>query len=313
MRTARARRVTGSRWTAPWGRMMRWSGRLAATGAATYAMLLGVSAGVDYATTAPDFAVNSLVYEPTAHVDAAAVRRILAIEPSTNILSLDLPELSSKIAADPWVARASISRQLPDTLTVHVEEHVPKAVILDGSFYLVDAEGQPFKRLEDGERCALPIISGIDLGASGSQVAEQQARIVVALGALEQWSSKTRPKLSEINVGPHRDLTLYTAESGTQLRFGRGEFGVRLDHYDGIRVALGPNAERLAVVHLDHSIDKKRGAKVVARFVRDEDGDRLLAHATERRKSSSNNEVISKGSDRIEAQGTRARRIPRAH
>ncbi len=294
-------------------RLLSWGGRVALTGGVTYCMLLGVSAGVDYATTAPDFAVSSLVYEPTDHLDASDIRQILSIEPSTNILSLDLAELSSKVAAEPWVARASISRQLPDTLTVHVEEHVPKAVIQDGGFFLVDAAGEPFKRLEEGERGTLPIISGIDLSAGGSELQEQRAKIELALGVLEQWTSKTRPQLSEVNVGPHRDLTLYTAESGTQLRFGRGDFGVRLEHYDGIRLALAGNAERLAVVHLDHSIDKKRGAKVVARFVRDEDGDRLLAHASEHRKSSSNNEVISKGSDRIKAQGQRARRIPRAH
>jgi cell division protein FtsQ len=276
-------------------------------------MLMGLSAGVDYATTAPDFAVNSLVFESTEHVNSEDVRRILEIKPSTNILSLDLVALANKVAAEPWVARASISRQLPDTLTVQVEEHTPKAVILDGSFFLVDEDGEPFKRLEAGERGALPIISGIDLGASGAELTEQQARIKLALGALDQWSSKTRPKLSEINVGRYRDLTLYTAETGTQLRFGRGEFAARLDHYDGVRVALGAHAERLAVVHLDHWIDEKRGAKVVTRFVRDEDGDRLLAHASESRKSSPNNEVISNGSDRIEAQGTRARRIPRAH
>ena len=46
--------------------MLSWGGRVAVTGGVTYCMLLGVSAGVDYATTAPDFAVSSLVYEEQA-------------------------------------------------------------------------------------------------------------------------------------------------------------------------------------------------------------------------------------------------------
>lgn len=271
------------------------------------------AAGFDYATTSPDFAVRSMAFEPTAHVDEARLRTLMDIPPATNILALDLVALSNKIVADPWVARASVGRELPNKLTVQVQEHVPAAVVLDRGLFLVDADGKPFKRLEAGERQDLAVISGVALQVDDEDTSDRDAKLALALDALAQWDQKARPRLSEINVGPHRDLTLFTAESGTQLRFGRGDFSARLARYDGIRIALGPHAERLAVVHLDHSIDEKRGAKVVARFVRDEDGEQLLARAHAARETPPKNEAISDDGDTISGRTGRQRRIPRAH
>ena len=69
----------------------------------------------------------------------------------------------------------------------------------------------------------------------------------------------------------------------------------------------------LALVHLDHSIGANRGDRVVARFVRDEDGDRLLARANAASETPVKNEEISETGDTVDARGARARRIPRAH
>ena len=243
------------------------------------------------------------------------MRALLDVPPSTNILALDLPELSARVAADPWVARATVGRELPSTLTVQVEEHVPVAVVLDESFYLVSADGEAFKRLEPGERGTLPVITGVSIRAQGDEGddTERRARMRAGLAAAAAWETKARPRLSEVHVGPHREITLYTASSGTQLRFGRADLEAGLARYDAIRATLSEDADRLALVHLDHSIGANRGDRVVARFVRDEDGDRLLARANAASKSPVKNEEISETGDTVDARGARARRIPRAH
>lgn len=246
-----------------------------------WALVAGGREVYEYATTSARFEVQHLVYEPTEHVDDATLRELLAIAPATNILSLDLEALGRTIAAHPWVAQASVTRNLPDTLAIEVVEHEATAIVLAGRFYLVDERGVPFKQLERGERGELPIITGIEREALRETEARDRAVSTIARGleVLRIYQAKQRPRLGEIHLGEDGSVTLYTANTGTALLLGRSEFEARLARWDALRLALGERAERLAVVHLDHESKPDRRDRVVARFVSDRDHDLLLAEA----------------------------------
>src|SRR5690606_25019257 len=233
----------------------------------------------EYATTSPRFEVRHLIYEPTPHVGDDQLRELLAIEPGTNILACELPELSERIAAHPWVAQATVTRNLPDTLEIEIVEHRPEAIVLAERFYLVNDQGVPFKPVERGERSELPVITGIDRKLLADDRDAAVARINEALELLRLYQTKQRPRLGELHLDDDGAITLYTAEAGTQLRLGRGEFAARLDRWDALRAALGERADRLAVVHLDHESKPDRRDRVVARFANDRDEAVLLAQA----------------------------------
>ena len=93
-----------------------------------------------------------------------------------------------------------------------------------------------------------------------------RARVLRAIGVLDAWERKRRPKLAEIHVAEYGDVTLFTAESGTQIRLGRGDHEQRLARYDALRAALGEQADELAVVHLDSSARPGDEDRVVVRF-----------------------------------------------
>ena len=252
----------------------------------------------EYATTSPRFEVQHFIYAPTDHVDDEHMRELLAIAPGTNILACDLTELSERIAAHPWVAQATLTRNMPDTLEISVVEHEAVAIVLAERFYLINAEGRPFKQVERGERGELPIITGIererllaeaeaeaevDTGGGSASTKHDSpaplAEIVDALALIEVYAGKQRPRLGELNLGDDGSVTLYTASSGTALRLGREGFEQRLERWDALRVALGDRAERLAVVHLDHESRPDRRDRVVARFASERDEVVLLAAA----------------------------------
>ncbi len=249
-----------------WRRAGKLAVRLTVAGGLTWAGLAAVEHGYDYATTSPRFEARALVFEPTPHVDDDHLRRLIGLRPGTNILALELDGLAGAVAEDPWVARASVVRELPDTLIVEVEEHVPVAVLLAGDFYLVNAKGQPFKRMDRGERGRLPVVTGIDRSMLFQRPHEARERIERGLAVLEHYQSDRRPRLSEVHVGQGREVILYTADRGTQLRFGRGEADAALVRYDALRAALGPRSEDLAVVHLDSTMRDDEPGRVVASF-----------------------------------------------
>lgn len=251
--------------------------------AVAWALVAGGREVYEYATTSSRFEVQHLVYEPTEHVDDETLRGLLAIDPATNILALDLDALGQKIAAHPWVAQASVTRQLPDTLAIEVVEHEASAIVLAERFYLVDARGVPFKQLERGERGELPIITGLSREQlrEGPERDRAVATIARALEVLRLYQAKQRPRLGEIHLDEDGSITLYTANTGTALLLGRNEFEARLARWDALRLALGERAERLAVVHLDHESRPDRKDRVVARFMSDRDQNLLLAEAAQ--------------------------------
>jgi cell division protein FtsQ len=253
--------------------------KLGSVVAVAWALLLGGREVYEYATTSPRFEVQHFIYEPTPHLDDDQLRELLAIEAGTNILACDLPALSERIAAHPWVAQATVTRNLPDTLEIAVVEHTPAAIVLAERFYLVNSEGEPFKPVERGERGELPVITGIDRKQLADDRDGAVAEINEALALLRLYQSKQRPRLAEIHLDEDGAITLYTAEAGTQLRLGREEFEARLDRWDALRAALGERADRLAVVHLDHESKPDRRDRVVARFATQRDEAVLLAQA----------------------------------
>ncbi|NVB40067.1 FtsQ-type POTRA domain-containing protein [Pseudenhygromyxa sp. WMMC2535] len=253
--------------------------RLGAVMAVAWALLVAGREVYEYATTSARFEASHFIYEPTAHIDDETLRELLAIEPGTNILALDLVALSESVAAHPWVAEATVTRNLPDTLEVAVVEHEPEAIVLAERFYLVDSAGRPFKQVERGERGELPIITGIDRAELFDEDGRERAveDIAEGLELLRQYQSKQRPRLGELHMGDDGSVTLYTAEAGTALVLGRGEYAARLERWDALRAALGERADRLAVVHLDHDSKPDRRDRVVARFASERDEALLLA------------------------------------
>lgn len=247
-----------------------------------YGVLVGVREGYAYATTSPRFEVRALEFRPTAHIDDARLRELLALAPGTNILSLELDELAARVTAEPWVARAVVNRELPDALRVEIEEHVPVAVLSADTMLLVDDTGEPFKRLESGERGQLPVITGIDATAMLADPSGVKLRVARALDVIAAWSEKRRPLLSEIHVDAAGGVTLYTANVGSQLRLGRGDARVGLARFDALRAALGDESDKLAVAHLDGAISADKPERVVASFFPAKDVPKIVVEAHER-------------------------------
>jgi cell division protein FtsQ len=274
-------------------RLARRTLELGAVVGVAWGLLLAGREVYDYATTSSRFEVQHIIYAPTAHVDDDTLRELLAIEPGTNILACDLAALSERIAAHPWVALATVTRNLPDTLEIHVLEHEAEALVLAGRFYLVNGEGRPFKQVERGERGELPIITGIDRAAFDAAAGQPVPQLVDALALLDNYAAKQRPRLGELHIGDDGAITLYTAESGTALVLGRGEFEARLERWDALRAALGERADGLAVVHLDHESKPDRRDRVVARFANERDSVLLAAATTDQAESEPASEPAS--------------------
>ena len=69
------------------------------------------------------------------------VREMIGPAVGESILALDIEALKARLRASPWVADATVTRALPDTVRVEIHERVPLALAELDHLYLMDQDG----------------------------------------------------------------------------------------------------------------------------------------------------------------------------
>ncbi len=115
-----------------------------------------VALGFAVALASPLLDVDAVEVTGTGRLSAEAVREAAGIERGTPLVRVDLREAGERIAALPWVASASLHRDLDGTISVTVVERTPVATAQQGeALVLVDAEGRVLGPASPEEAAAL--------------------------------------------------------------------------------------------------------------------------------------------------------------
>jgi cell division protein FtsQ len=80
-------------------------------------------------TYTPIFRADHIRVMGAGALGPAAVRDLAGVDGSTNVAHLDTDAIVARLTADPWIASASVERDLPATLILHVVEREPVAVV----------------------------------------------------------------------------------------------------------------------------------------------------------------------------------------
>lgn len=188
------------------------------------------------------------------------VRELLGPAVGENILTLDIDALKGRLRGSPWVADATVSRTLPDTLRVEVHERVPLALAELDRLYLMDADGTVIDLY--GPRTAgfdLPIVRGL----AGLDAEARRERAERA-GALLRELAELAAEVSEVEVEPSGDLELVLRGRGETLRLGPPPYRPRLLTFLGLRKDLSercPDAEYFDLRFRDRILAKHRPAR----------------------------------------------------
>jgi hypothetical protein len=170
------------------------------------------------------------------------VRELLGPAVGENILGLDIESLKGRLRASPWVADATVSRTLPDTLRVDIREREPLALAELERLYLMDGHGTVIDLY--GPRTAgfdLPIVRGL-VRASGEERRDRAERA----GALLRDLGDLAAEISEVEVEASGDLKVVLRGKGELLRMGPPPYRPRLLTFLGLREDLArrcPDAE----------------------------------------------------------------------
>lgn len=132
--------------------------RLAAIAAITAAVVTATAVGL---TRSPFVHARTIRVHGASHLTRSDVLSMAQIAVGVNVFMLDAGAAERRLEADPWVAEATISKHLPSTLVVDIQERSPVAVIEStGLLRLVANDGTLLNTAGPG--VALPLIASAE-------------------------------------------------------------------------------------------------------------------------------------------------------
>jgi len=130
---------------------------------------------------------------------------------------------------------------------------VPAALAVLGELYVLDEEGEPFKRVTPGDGLDLPLVTGLDREGyvADPDVARKRFRSALEVArAYAQLSSGKAERLSEVRMEA-QGLALVTV-SGQEVRLGEGNSDVKLQRLARVRRELDARGLAAEIIHLDN-------------------------------------------------------------
>jgi cell division septal protein FtsQ len=153
----------------------------------------------------------------SVRASSEAIRGALKPYLGRNLLDINLNEVAAIAGNDPWVAGTSVSRVLPATLQIRLEERQPAALaVIGGVAHLVDRTGYVigdtgFERSDD-----LPVLTGL-AGLDDAELAGAIRRGVQALERLRLEAPAFTAGISELDLSRGARLTVRTVLPGPRL------------------------------------------------------------------------------------------------
>lgn len=191
-------------------------------------------------TYTPVFGAKEIRVSGQRRLTGKEVAALAQVHEGTNVFHLDTAAAVARLEASPWIASATVERDLPSTVRIQVVERRPVAVAPDGDVIASDATvlpGVPTTSLPE-IRGALDELSSADLDAAAA-----------ALGAMP---AVVRDRVSAVVVGIDHSMTVQLAGG---IRVDYGTAGEETAKAEALRAVLGwAAAQQQSVASIDVSV-----------------------------------------------------------
>lgn len=172
--------------------------------------------GYDWVTQTERLGIRSITVTGCEQLTPEVVKEQAGVAAARNILAVNLATARKRLLANPWIAEAQVTREIPDHLRIHIREHTCIAVLDLGRRFLLSDEGQVFKELAAGETPGVPVVSGLTYTDLEHQVETPSPVLRAVMQILKPRQRSNRQELAdrirEIHADPSLGLTLFLAD-----------------------------------------------------------------------------------------------------
>jgi cell division protein FtsQ len=230
-------------------------------------VVLAASVGVGwgarrYVTSSPRFAVRTVLVDGAHRRSAATITSEGGVAVGQNVFTIDLPRAGAMITQDPWIERATVTRQLPSTVSITVVEREAAALAaLGGELYLATRDGDLFKKLGEGDPSDLPIITGIP----AAQVVSDRPGVVLAVkraldvaDELGRVGVTRRYPLQELHLEKDGSLVATVGREAIALSLGQPPYRDKIEEAARILTEVARRKANASVIFLDNDAHPER-------------------------------------------------------
>ncbi|NBD14228.1 MULTISPECIES: cell division protein FtsQ/DivIB [Corallococcus] len=220
---------------------------------ATAGLIWGGSELRAWAVVSPRFALESVSFSGLERASRPELLKLSGLTAGQNLWTLDPAALARSMGQHPWVRKVEVTRRFPRGVSVEVSEHAPAALAVLGDLYVLDEEGEPFKRVTPGDGLDLPLVTGVERDAYVADADSVRAKFREALDvtrAYARLSPGRSERLSEVRL-ENSGLALVTA-TGQEVRLGAGDTEVKLQRLARVRRELSTRGLAAAIIRLDN-------------------------------------------------------------
>jgi cell division protein FtsQ len=156
---------------------------------------------------------------------------LLRIGERSDLLTVELGEISKRLQAHPWVEEVKVEKVFPHKISVQIVERKPIAILQMEDPYYLDEKGVIFAPVGERDEYDYPFITGL-----GRQTLEREpeeskrliAKVLELLSALRQRRTMPLEEISEIHVEKAFGLQYFTKAEGIEVKMGWDRYGEKL-------------------------------------------------------------------------------------
>jgi cell division protein FtsQ len=189
-----------------------------------------------WALTTPRFAVMAVEVRGASRVPPQRILEISGIVRGTNLWRIDPDRVRARLESLPEIRRADVVRELPNRVSILVEERRPFTLVHAARLHWVDEDGRLLGEERHAVATEVPVIRGLseDELVTMRTTPGPRARAAIALiRALLRTGSALAAEISEIDMSRPEGPVLYTID-GVEVRLGSEEWEERLARLEGV-------------------------------------------------------------------------------
>ncbi|HET7340612.1 MAG TPA: FtsQ-type POTRA domain-containing protein, partial [Methylomirabilota bacterium] len=186
--------------------------------------------------TSPRFAVTAVEVRGASRVPPERILEASGIVHGQNIWRIDPRRVQTRLEELPEIRRADVVREVPNRVSIVVEERRPFTLVHAGRLHWLDEEGRVLGEEPHAVAPDVPVISGLseDELASVRTSPSPRARAAITLiRALLRTGSTLAAEISEIDMSRPEGPVLYTVD-GVEVRLGSEDWDERLARLEGV-------------------------------------------------------------------------------
>ena len=246
-------------------RFLGWSAKILLAVCVCAGACYGVRKGVSLLLLKnPDYNLAELNVETDGILSPEAVLKAADLHKGTNIFFVDLRRAKARVEELPQVDKVQVVRQLPNRVTIQINERKPVAwvaperasanreeVVKSPDAYLVDAHSVLLPPVQTAQGYYLPVIRNYHgPRSSGQEVEGEEIKAALDLLQAQQDSMiAARFQIQDIDLAKHFGLEV-TDRNGLQVLFGLDDMDRQLKRLDVDLQVLDQNSQQAQTINL---------------------------------------------------------------